>query len=385
MVGRVSKGFPMVASRPPYGWMYVPGDRCGQLLHDPDEAPVVQRIFAWIAHDGLTLFEVARRLTVEGVPTRADRDGSIIHKAAGYGHWDHRALASMVRAEVHKGLWHWGKTKQVKHGDGPARRVPRPREEWVAVQVEPLVDVATWERAQERIVANRTNAKRNAKRDYLLRSLIFCPCGRRWVGHSRSPVDPHPSYRCASWQSPNAACAHRFMIRQATLERAVLDALKAFLSDPDVRGASLLAERDRVATARDTANEELATVDRELGKVERQLSRLLDQSLDGLFPTEQIATKSRALTAERARLLAKRERELAALAAPVLDIDGAIAELAPMVEAAFTTATPADLRHLLELLRIEVHIIDRETVRLTGLVGDIETHLSRVTNSHSKA
>jgi hypothetical protein len=51
------------------------------------------------------------------------------------------------------------------------------------------------------------------------------------------------------------------------------------------------------------------------------------------------------------------------------DIEAAVAALAPTVEQAFAHSTPAELRRLLELLRIEVHPIDRHSARITGVVG----------------
>jgi hypothetical protein len=53
----------------------------------------------------------------------------------------------------------------------------------------------------------------------------------------------------------------------------------------------------------------------------------------------------------------------------VPDLEAAIAAMSPTVERAFVAAEPADLRKLLELLRVEVHPIDRQTVCLTGVVG----------------
>jgi site-specific DNA recombinase len=371
MEGRVRRGQPMVSARAPYGWEYVPGDRAGQLVHHPEEAPIVQKIYQWMVHDHLTTCEIAHRLTAQGVPTRADRAGSIIHKQTAYAQWDHRSIAKIVKAEVHKGEWAWGKTKRVKVDENHYRQRPRPREEWVTVTVEPLVDSDTWQRAQDQLAANRRYAIRNARHDYLLRSLIFCSCGRRWGGHQRGRDDTRLFYRCGGF-----VCPQRFSISAEMLEGAVLGAVKAFLSDPETRRVSLAAEQERVMTARQAADADVATIDRDVNKIERQLETLLDHALDELFPAKQIEARTRSLTAERARLLAERERQLAALAAPVVDVDTAIAELEPLVQAAFTAATTAELRQLLELLRVEVHVIDRETVRVTGIIGDIETSLA---------
>ena len=83
-----------------------------------------------------------------------------------------------------------------------------------------------------------------------------------------------------------------------------------------------------------------------------------------------IVKRKRDLLAERERRAREREYALARLATTKdPNLDAAIAALGPTVERAFANATPDDLRQLLDVLRVEVHVIDRDTVRLTGVVG----------------
>src|SRR5207249_3331301 len=87
------------------------------------------------------------------------------------------------------------------------------------------------------------------------------------------------------------------------------------------------------------------------------------------------------------RLLAERERKLADLGARFADADveAAVAALAPTVESAFAAAKQEDLRELLDLLRIEVRVIDRETVRLVGVIGTQTVPLCRPRSSGSSS
>src|SRR5215208_2571796 len=66
--GRVRDGHVLVAARPAYGYRYVGGKRTGTLEPHPDEAPIVQRIFTLCADEGLTCYEIAKRLCREEVP-----------------------------------------------------------------------------------------------------------------------------------------------------------------------------------------------------------------------------------------------------------------------------------------------------------------------------
>jgi site-specific DNA recombinase len=369
--GRIKDGKPLVAARPAYGYLYLGGNRTGALEPHPDEAPIVQRIFGWCANDGLTTYEIAKRLYADGIPTRGDADGSIVRKKTDHHFWDPSTVSRILRNETHKGVWYWRKTKKVQRGDKRVQ-VARPREEWLSIQITPIVDEATWDRAQQQLSRNKVQASRNAKREYLLRGLVFCPsCGRRWTGRYKNHLN-RAYYRCPTTEGEpwRQDCKARFGLEQQKLETAVLHAVKSFLLDPETRAAGVTAEQERVSVERARLTGDLAAVDRRIADVERRLGALLDQALTGGFPADLIDRRKRDLMAEREARSREREVALARLSDTGLpDIDAAIAELAPTVEQAFEYATPAELRRLLELLRVEVYPVDRTSIRLTGIIA----------------
>lgn len=369
--GRVRAGGVMVAARPAYGYRYVSGDHTGALALDPDEAPIVARMFSWCADDGLTTYAIAKRLFAEGVPTRADTNPGVVRKKTERHFWDPHTVARILRNETHKGVWHWNKTRRVTRGDRKVQE-PRPREEWLTLAVPAIVDETAWERAQRQLDRNKTNARRNAKRDYLLRGLVYCPsCGRRWTGRYKNHLG-RAYYRCPTTEGEpwRTDCAARFGIEQGRLESGVLAAIKSFLLDPATRTAGVGAEQARLAAERSRLAADLIAVDRHLGDVERRLGALLDDALTADFPAEIVDRRKRDLLAERGRRIREREQALAHLATTdVPDVEAAIAVLGPVVERAFAEAMPAELRRLLDVLRVEVRVIDRTTARLTGVVG----------------
>jgi site-specific DNA recombinase len=285
--------------------------------------------------------------------------------------WDPMTVARILHNETYKGAWHWNKTRRVKRGDRKVQE-PRPREEWLTLAVTPLIDEATWERAQAQLERNTAQARRNAKREYLLRGLVFCPsCGRRWTGRYKNHLG-RAYYRCPTTEGEpwRTDCSARFGIEQGRLESGVLAAVKDFLLDPETRAAGITAEHERLSTERQRLSNDLTTIDRRLADVQRQLGALLDDALTDGFPADIIDRRKRDLLAEREARAREREQAMARLAetgAP--DIEAAVAALAPTVEQAFAHATPAELRQLFELLRIEVHPIDRHSAQITGVVG----------------
>ncbi|MDQ3692615.1 MAG: recombinase family protein [Chloroflexota bacterium] len=368
--GRVQAGGVLVAARPAYGYRYISGDRTGWLEPDPDEAPIVAQIFSWCADDGLTTYEIAKRLFAAGVPTRADTNPSVVHKTAERHFWDPHSVARILRNETHKGVWHWNKTKRVQRGERKVQE-SRPREEWLTVTVPVIVDEATWERAQEQLSRNKQQARRNAKREYLLSGRVFCSCGRRFTGRYKNHLD-RAYYRCPTSETEpwRAACTTRFGYEQTKLERGVLDRIKAFLLDPEIRAAGVTAEQGRLAVECEQSADQLKAVDRHLAEIDRRLASLLDDALIAGFPEEIVDRRKRDLLAERERRHRERDQALTRLAAAhVPDLEIAVRAMAPTVERAFAVAEPSELRQLLDLLRVEVHVIDRKTVRLTGVVG----------------
>lgn len=368
--GRVRAGGVLVAARPAYGYRYVGGDRTGSLVPDPSESATVRQIFAWCADDGLTTYEIAKRLHAAQVPTRGDTDPSIVAKKAGRHFWDPHTVSRVLRNETYRGVWHWNKTRRVKRGDRSVQ-VARPRDEWLTLAVEPLVDDATWQRAQRQLDRNIVHARRNTQRTYLLRGLVFCPCGRRWTGRYKNHLG-RAYYRCPTTEGEpwRTDCPARFGIELTRLETAVLEAIKGFLLDPRSRAAGISAEQERVRAERQRLGDDLTTVDRHLAEIERKLSALLNQALTEGFPVDIIDRQKRDLLADRERRVREREQALSRLTVvDGPDLEASVAALVPAVERAFALATPLELRRLLELLRVEVHVIDRQTVRLTGVVG----------------
>jgi site-specific DNA recombinase len=369
--GRAEAGGVLVGARPPYGYRAVSGRRTGTLVPDETEAAVVADIYRWYVAEGLSCYAIAKRLKEQGVPTRGDTNPGVVHKEHADATWRPDTIAKMLRNETYMGQWHWGKTRKAMVG-GKKKQVAQPREEWRTIAVPALVDEATWRSAQRQLRVKQATSRGNAKRDYLLRGLVFCPgCGRRWGGRAKTPTGK-AYYRCptteaAPWRD---VCAMRYGIEQRRLEGAVCDALRAFLLDPAVRAIGVAAERARLATERDGAEATLAAVDTKLAAVDAKLGALLDEALTDGFPAEIIDRRKRDLLAERTRRLRERDQALARLtAADQPDLDAAIAALAPLVEQAFAEARPEELRRVLDLLRVEVHVVDRETVRLSGVVG----------------
>jgi site-specific DNA recombinase len=95
-------------------------------------------------------------------------NGKRIKKTAGL--WYSGRIRNILVNPVYRGTHYYGKR---------SRKRPEPIER----QVPPIVDAATWDRAQEQLKKNRLWSPRNGKQNYLLRGMMRCSlCGRVCYG-----------------------------------------------------------------------------------------------------------------------------------------------------------------------------------------------------------
>lgn len=198
-----------------YGYLYIKGKGEGRGIRIPDteKASIVRNIFGWYVQEGLSLEGIAKRLYSLGIPSPRDK-----------GNWQAGTLLRLLTNPAYTGQtitrWQVGDREETMEipGATPA-----------------LIDKATFEAAQERMRLNKENAKRRGKRDYLLRGMVFCACGRRLVGASPGG---RRSYRCTghTWH-PERHCERT--VGADNLERAVWDKIKAILSEPQTVRAEI--------------------------------------------------------------------------------------------------------------------------------------------------
>ena len=155
------------------------------------------------ALDGWTLERVAA--SIEIPPLRGGK--------AWYPSTVRRILKNPVYGGRYYALRQEAKAPETRRKAGAYRKSssPLPEESWVLLDFpieSPVVSWAEWELVQRKLQANQENARRNAKRDYLLRGFLFCSeDGRRLVGHSRRGSY---SYECPNRYGrtgiPNCGC-----------------------------------------------------------------------------------------------------------------------------------------------------------------------------------
>jgi site-specific DNA recombinase len=195
LIGRAKAGHPH-GGQIPLGNDYLPEPHGGRWEIDEDEASVVRRIFS-LCLEGFPVRAIARMLTNGRVPTRLDRHhksgGS---KCQGVGIWSASSIHQVLTNPAYTGTAHFNQHKRVSK---TTKRL-RPKDEWIAFQVPPIIDQATFHAVHEQLHLNHVHARRNQRREYLLSGRIRCAqCGRSMAG--TATMQGRRRYRCTSRNS----------------------------------------------------------------------------------------------------------------------------------------------------------------------------------------
>ncbi len=270
-----------------YGYLYMKGkgESRGIRIPDVDKAKIVQNIFNWYINDGLSLEGIRKRLRSEGIPSPFNSPL-----------WTRMALARLLSNKAYTGetviKWQFGGLDEniTIPGATPA-----------------IIDLQTYEAAQERLRLNKEFAKRRGKRDYLLRGLLFCECGRRMVGHY---LKGHRYYQCMKGRLDEKLHCSR-TVRADTLEQGVWDKIQTCLSNPKMILGEIEKQQDNKALVQ--MEKDLVTKQARLKALSQNEAIIARKIMQGLMSENVADAALRQGQKDRAEL----ERDIATLSGQI--------------------------------------------------------------------
>jgi site-specific DNA recombinase len=296
--GRIS-----ILTNAPYGYRYVrKPTREGEARYEvvPDEARVVQQMFAWVAEERLSIAAVGRRLEAASIRTRKGR-----------AVWDRSVIWGMLRNPAYIGRAAWGKTRlgpwqaPLRAGHGrqvPPRRVASvgavPPDEWIAIPVPAIVDEAVFAAVQEQLAENQQRLRANPHGvRYLLQGLLVCGCcGYAFYGRTQPTTRRElVYYRCSG------SDAHRWHgtrictnseLRADGLDAIVWEHVRGILEEPERLRAEY--QRRMSAPAPVLPPEEIQ-LNSQRQQLRQGLERLIDSYAEGLIAKEEFEPRVRRL------------------------------------------------------------------------------------------
>ena len=349
----------------PYGYIYVPprDGNPSRWVVDTTACQVVEQIFRWYTEDGLTAWQIAKRLNDAGIPSPRG------------GIWGQSVIERILRNRSYTGEGYYNRFYKDHSTDGALklsgrgrishpRLRPRSREEWIPFSVPVIISPEVWQRAQEIMEQNVRFAKRNSKRRYLLSGLMVCGV----CGHTMHAVtyNDRSLYRCPNGgkNRPEGVPKHSMVVERSVAEEAVWESLAQLLREPE----RIEQAWEAYKASGDTG--EADRLEKRLGRLKNQRKRLLDAYQIGLISRDELAERQNPILIEMERV-ESRLREARELEAAEISLE----EFTQQIERALSSSD-FDLQR--EVIRL---LIERIVVEDDALVVE---HIVPTTNRISK-
>jgi site-specific DNA recombinase len=364
---RARTGSINVLSGAPFGYRYVRKNEHSAATYQivEHEAVLVAELFRRYADEGASIADLARWLTVQGVPTRKGK-----HR------WDRSVIWGMLRNPAYAGRAMFGKTMVVHESPGlnriarlqgrstprACKTVDRPREECTDIPVPAIVSEDTFERVAARLTDNKRFASRNSTIPSLLQGLAACSaCGYGYYRTStRTTKKKIFYYRCLGSDDyryeGGRVCANK-PVRADYLDTVVWDHITGLIADPQLIRTEI---DNRLAKARtaDPATRERERLTAALAKASAGIANMIEAFGEQLISIDELRARMPDLRAREANLrnqiqaldnqLADREAYLALAS----DLEGFLTALHTNAE----TSTINERRRVLRLLVKDVLI-----------------------------
>lgn len=209
-----------------YGYDFVP-ETCTYTVNE-EQANVIREVFNLVIH---------RQMSIMGV--QAEFKARVILSPTGKPLWPTSTLYNIVTNKTYTGVFISLQKRQQKTGIRSRITTIRPESEWIEIPVPAIIDIETYEKAQQQLARNKAVTKRQMLYPYLLQGILFCGvCGRRMLAHHCAFRDGSYKsyYQCSSQRYANLrnaglSCDARSLPAEA-LDKEVWEIFIASTTDP---------------------------------------------------------------------------------------------------------------------------------------------------------
>lgn len=377
----------VLGMRPPYGYRHV-RDNHGKVITfeiAEEEASIVRLIYHWYVKGD----EYGKRLSDRAIALRLYEMGVVtpgvlqrgIHRKRGKTFWNHAMIGNILTNELYAGTWRYGidTTEQTK------------RENWesVSVSIPAIVDREIWERVQARRARNKAMAKRNLKRDYLLRGIIRCGlCNYQYSGNAlglNAQGERTRYYRDSRYKERHVhsegRCANK-SIRADAIEADVWDEIREMFKDLDRLWNYLKTAHRQEDDQLVNIHEKIEVTDEFIRKAEREADKTaaaLKEVEKGKAVFNSLKRDESEINARIDELNRQREKFVAQLNGRKLtdEVIESIMEYARSVRVGIDNATFEDKQRILELLNVQVTVIQGQ-YHIACILGEKDGEISRM-------
>jgi site-specific DNA recombinase len=394
--GKAKSGFVIPGARPPYGYTVKSEPHKAWFEIDEEEAGIVQLCFDWYINGdeqgkSMSINGIAKRLTKMGILTRGDKLEHVAKKF-GKGIWQPATIVHILKNETYTGTWYYGKTRMMDDGKqrearpkcGLGKQVARPREEWIPVNVPPIIDHESFALAQERFKYNKQMLSGHSKNEYLMKSRVTCAkCGYSMIGRTRRKR--HKYYVCKGKDQIVCLCDMPYF-RADWVDSLVWEWVKVIIQNPEYLREGLEQSQAQLQSENRALFDRMAIIETQTIEYQGQLDKLLDLYLGGDFPKVALMERKTRLE-QMLDNLRKEQADLLAHIRKVAITDDQLTYIEAFCAKIQDGLDKADLyakRKILELLDIHAKVAiesDEKVIYLKCLLG--QQRVSLHPTSHS--
>lgn len=272
-----------VGSLPPYGYDIIRMNKKERTLKFNEQSKYVEMIFEWFVNDRLSAGEIARRLTLMGVPTKT-----------GKTEWNRSTIKDILQNNLYTGKIRWNRRKATKEVvDGTRKKVKRRTlsEDYLIVDGKhpAIVSEDTFKAAQS-LFKGQIPVKANTTIQNPFAHLMFCKrCGKR-IGYQSFEHKKNTMPRMTHGES--MTCKVKSSPFDKVLE-AVIVGLKQYITDFEFK-----LNNDDEVKRREQHKKVIENMKSELASLEKKRAGLFDYLERGIY-TENEFLERKAVYTER--------------------------------------------------------------------------------------
>ena len=274
-----------------YGYKKSPVDK-NKLVIDDYAADVVRRIFS-LYIQGYGKQRIAKLLNAEGILCPAEykkvngENYKNCNRLESTTYWSYSTINSILQREMYVGNILQG----TKHQRMRSKQKKMPKEEWIIVENthEPIIDNATWEKAQS-LLQKRTRELDLETNKNIFAGFVKCgDCGRAMTKNMWRRADGSKTYSlyCGTYKRNGKQYCTPHTLPMAVLEDIVLGDLKAIVDSVDNLKELVQSQSFTASKVKRIADTELSKIKAELERVKRLKKSIYEDYREELISKEE--------------------------------------------------------------------------------------------------
>ena len=274
-----------------YGYKKSPVNK-NKLVIDDYAADVVRRIFS-LYIQGYGKQRIAKLLNAEGILCPAEykkvngENYKNCNRLESTTYWSYSTINSILHREMYVGNMVQG----TKHQRMRSKQKKMPKEEWIIVENthEPIIDKATWEKAQS-LLQKRTRELDLETNKNIFAGFVKCgDCGRAMTKNMWRRADGSKTYSlyCGTYKRNGKQYCTPHTLPMAVLEDIVLGDLKAIVDSVDNLKELVQSQSFTASKVKRIADTELSKIKAELERVKRLKKSIYEDYREELISKEE--------------------------------------------------------------------------------------------------